>query len=103
MILSDSYCPLGGAAVDRCKKRDRISGEFGEPAARSGPKDGEEEEKEEDGGGEGKANNACVLIVVGVGADNSRFQGTDDARAAGASLPSLIKKFGERQNPAHGL
>ena len=88
-------------AVDRCKKRDRISGEFGEPAARSGPKDGEEEEKED--GGEGKANNACVLIVVGVGADNSRFQGTDDARAAGASLPSLIKKFGGRQNPALGL
>ena len=91
-----------GGAADRCKKRDRISGEFGEPAARSGPKDGGEEEKEGDGG-EGKANNACVLIVVGVGADNSRFQGTDDARAAGASLPSLIKKFGERQNPALGL
>ena len=93
-----------GGAADRCKKRDRISGEFGEPAARSGrPKDGEEEEKEEEDGGEGKANNACVLIVVGVGADNSRFQGTDYARAAGASLPSLIKKFGERQNTALGL
>ena len=48
-----------GGAADRCKKRDRISGEFGEPAARSGPKDGEEEEKEGEDGGEGKANNAC--------------------------------------------
>ena len=48
-----------GGAADRCKKRDRISGEFGQPAARSGPKDGEEEEKEGEDGGEGKANNAC--------------------------------------------
>ena len=79
-----------GGAADRCKKRDRISGEFGEPAARSGrPKDGEEEEREEDGG-EGKANNACVLIVVGVGADNSRFQGTDGRRAGCGGLFALF-------------
>ena len=67
LILSDSYCRRRRDAVDRCKKRDRISKEFGEDRERG--EDGEENDEEEDDEGESKQ---CVLIIaVGGGADNS--------------------------------
>ena len=58
LILSDSYCPLGG----RCRRRPLQETRphfWGVWRARHEERnDGEEEEKEEEDG-EGKANNAC--------------------------------------------